>query len=80
MKKFFKSKLFIVSFLFMLLGMVFLYIQKNFYGYVDSDGFVHDSIFLPFGVFSIMIGSILLGIHLVIHSIKIARLHLSKVN
>ncbi len=79
MNKFFKSKLFIVSLVFILLGSVFLFIQNNYFGYVDTDGILHDSIFLPLGVFSTLIGGVILGVHSLVYSIKIVKLRSLKV-
>jgi len=38
------------------MGIVFLGIHNTFYGYVDADGVLHDSLFLPLGVCAIIIG------------------------
>lgn len=46
----------------LIIGLVSLFIQNTWYGYMDAEGFIHDSIFLPFGVIALIIGVILLTI------------------
>ncbi|MDP6526654.1 MAG: DUF3955 domain-containing protein [Kiritimatiellia bacterium] len=45
---------------FLLTGVVFLFLENTFYQYLDEDGFLHESLFLPLGVFALIIGSLLL--------------------
>lgn len=42
------------------IGAVSIFIQNTFYGYIDNEGFVQDSIFLPLGVISIILGMLLM--------------------
>ncbi len=41
-------------------GSILLVIQNMFYGYVDANGVLRDSLFLPVGVITLMIGVSLL--------------------
>jgi hypothetical protein len=45
---------------FLLTGVAFLFLENTFYQYLDEDGLLHESLFLPLGVFSLIIGSLLL--------------------
>jgi len=45
---------------FLLTGVVFLFLENTFYQYLDEDGVLHESLFLPLGVFALIIGSLLL--------------------
>ena len=47
---------------FLLTGFSFLFLENTFYQYLDEDGFLHESLFLPLGVFALIIGFILLFI------------------
>lgn len=38
------------------IGVVSIIIQNTFYGYVDAEGVLHDSIFLPLGVMATILG------------------------
>ncbi|WP_300142409.1 DUF3955 domain-containing protein [Pseudodesulfovibrio sp.] len=42
------------------IGILFGAIQRLFYGYIDADGFLHDSIFLPLSVFFIGVGMLIM--------------------
>ena len=39
------------------LGLVSLFIQNTFYGYIDDNNVLQDSIFLPLGFFLFLLGS-----------------------
>ena len=41
---------------FLLVGSLFLFLENTFYQYLDEEGFLHESLFLPLGVFAIIIG------------------------
>ena len=43
-----------------LIGVLSLIMQNTFYGYVDAEGILHDSIFLPLGVFACIGGVVTL--------------------
>jgi hypothetical protein len=53
-----KTKTFKVSFFFLLVGVLFLFLENTFYQYLDGDGVLHESLFLPLGVISIYLGAI----------------------
>lgn len=44
------------------LGVTSIFIQNTFYGYVDAESVLHDSIFLPIGTIATIIGILLLCI------------------
>jgi hypothetical protein len=48
--------------LFLMTGVIFLSLENSFYQYLDVDGVLHESLFLPLGVFALIIGSLLLFI------------------
>lgn len=41
------SKLLITGIIFIALGIISGFIQNTYYGYIDADGVLHDSLFLP---------------------------------
>jgi len=53
-----KMKTFKVSLFFLLLGALFVCLENTFYQYLDGDGVLHESLFLPLGAISLVIGSI----------------------
>ncbi len=59
------SKLAIAGFVFIALGLISGFIQHNYYGYIDAEGVIHDSIFLPLAFILMMIGGLLLLICIV---------------
>jgi len=46
----------------LIVGLVSIIIQNTFYGYMDAEGFIHDSIFLPLGAISTILGVLLLSV------------------
>jgi len=58
MEKLFKTKLFRVSLLLLVLGIVFLCFENIFYQYIDENGVLHESLFMPLSVFSLFLGGI----------------------
>ena len=54
------SKLSITGITFITLGIISGFIQNTYYGYVDADGVLHDSLFLPFSFLFAAIGLIIL--------------------
>ena len=50
----------ITAIIFLIIGITSTIIQNTFYGYVDENGILQDSIFLPLGAFATLIGSVLL--------------------
>jgi hypothetical protein len=71
-----QTKTFKASLVFLLLGAIFLCLENIFFQYLDSDGFLHESLFLPLGAVSIALG----GLGLIFVAIKslITRLIVSK--
>ena len=55
-------KRFLVPTIFLLVGVLFLCIQYTAYGYVDENGVLRDSIFLPLGALSMLMGAGLFSI------------------
>jgi hypothetical protein len=43
----------------LIIGVVSIIIQNIFYGYVDTEGVLRDSLFLPLGAFAITLGILL---------------------
>ena len=41
---------------FLLVGSLFLFLENTFYQYLDEEGFLQESLFLPLGAFAIIIG------------------------
>ena len=64
-KKRMKHKILFSGLFFLLAGVSFLFLENTFYQYVDEDGFLHESFFLPLSVFSLIIGSLLLFIFII---------------
>lgn len=50
------------TFIFLAIGTAFIFIQNTFYGYVDVDGVLRDSLFLPLGTLATIVGLTLLTI------------------
>lgn len=53
-----KKKFLVISLGVLVLGIVFLILENTFYQYVDSKGFLHESLFLPIGTLCICLGAI----------------------
>ncbi|MCW7551119.1 DUF3955 domain-containing protein [Endozoicomonas gorgoniicola] len=47
---------FYAGLLFITAGACCLWLEKRFYQYVDQDGWLHESLFMPLGVFSLLLG------------------------
>jgi xanthine/uracil permease len=45
--------------LFLVIGLIFGFIQNKYYGYMDDDGVIHDSWFMPLSFIFIAIGIVL---------------------
>lgn len=54
------SKLSILGIVFITLGIISGFIQNTYYGYIDADGVVHDSLFLPLAFVFAGIGLLIL--------------------
>ena len=62
-----KSKIFLASLFLLVLGVTFLFLENTFYQYLDEDGVLHESFFLPLGCLSLIVG----GLGLLITGIKL---------
>lgn len=56
----FNNKFFIISLILFGLGMILIIAENTFYQYLDSDGVLHESLFLPLGAISITLGILFL--------------------
>ena len=56
----FTNKNFITSLFLLGLGMLSLIAESTFYQFLDNDGFLHESMFLPLGMISIAVGMLFL--------------------
>lgn len=57
----------IISFtVFALIGLISSAIQRNFYGYIDENNVLQDSIFLPIGAFSLIIAMVIFVVILIV--------------
>lgn len=60
------AKLFlIIGLIVIATGAVFLWIENTYFGYIDADGFLRESMFLPMGALALIAGFALLAIWLV---------------
>jgi hypothetical protein len=69
----FMSKLTIAGITFIILGLISGYMQNTYYGYVDAEGVLHDSFFLPLSVLLLILGVLLLIIALLVMLFKKAK-------
>jgi len=47
-------------------GALFLFLENMFYQYLDDDDFLHESLFMPLGAFSIILGLVCFLIFIII--------------
>jgi len=66
-RKVLKSKIFLTSLFLLVLGFASLFLENTFYQYLDEDGVLHESFFLPLGCLSLIAG----GLGLLITGIKL---------
>jgi hypothetical protein len=59
------NKLFVLSLIFLGVGIVFIIAENSFYQYVDDKGFLHESLFMPLGMISIFVGTLVLFFYLI---------------
>ena len=52
----YKNTMIITSLLFLFLGITFLLLENVFYQYIDEEGILHESFFLPLGFLSFFLG------------------------
>lgn len=67
------SKLLFTGLFFLLLGVTFIFLENMYYQYLDEDGFLHESMFLPLGVFALIFGVLLLFIFMVKKILEVVR-------
>ena len=51
-------KVLVVSLMLLLIGITFIVLENTFYQYVDENGVLHESLFLPLGTISVLIAGI----------------------
>ena len=54
------SKSLVAGLVFLLMGGVFVWLENTFYQYLDEDGVLQESLFLPLGALFILIGIVML--------------------
>lgn len=59
------NKLFVLSLIFLGVGIVFIIAENSFYQYVDDKGVLHESLFMPLGMISIFMGILALLFYLI---------------
>ena len=62
------TRLLYLSCVLLCVGVCFLAIQSLFFGYVDEHGVLHDSLFLPLGVFACLASCVLFFIYGCLHA------------
>jgi hypothetical protein len=60
-----KYKVLFSGLFFLFAGIVFLFLENTFYQYIDEEGFLHESLFLPLGTFFLIIGSLLISFFII---------------
>lgn len=58
MKKILESKLFRCSLFLIFIGVVCVFLENSFYQYVDENGVLHESFFVPLAAVSLLLGII----------------------
>ena len=76
--KYKKNSLLLSGCFLLIVGGIFLFLEDTFYQYVDEQGFLHESLFLPLGVFSFLLGVLILFIWVLILFIAMIRKILQK--
>ncbi|MCL1142690.1 DUF3955 domain-containing protein [Shewanella gaetbuli] len=61
------------SFLIAVTGLLFLFIESTYYQYVDAQGQLHESWFMPLGFLFIFIGLLAMGIFIIVGTFKAIR-------
>lgn len=59
-----------LGFITLTIGGIFLLIQNIFYGYLDSEGVLHDSLFLPLGSITMILGLSILLLSGITHCVR----------
>jgi protein-S-isoprenylcysteine O-methyltransferase Ste14 len=68
-----KNKLLLLGLFFTLIGVVFGFIENMFYQYIDEDGLLHESLFMPLGFIFVAIGLLLIFVFSVMKLANFAR-------
>ena len=55
-----KYKSLLLGLFFLFTGVAFLFLENIFYQYLDENGYLHESLFLPLGVLALFLGALLL--------------------
>ena len=55
---------------FLLVGVIALLIENSFYQYIDTVGRLHESLFLPLGALSLIVGAALVFIFIINRALK----------
>ena len=61
----FTNKTLLASLLLLSLGVLSLIAESTFYQFIDNDGYLHESMFLPLGMISITVGMLFLLIFII---------------
>ena len=56
----FAKKTFIIGLVLLGIGILSLIAENTFYQYLDDEGFLHESLLMPLGAFSIIVGTLFL--------------------
>lgn len=55
-----KYKPFFLGLFFILIGVIFTMLENTFYQYVDENGILHESLFIPLGIIFTIVGLLIL--------------------
>ncbi|MDP0562359.1 MAG: DUF3955 domain-containing protein [Candidatus Endonucleobacter sp. (ex Gigantidas childressi)] len=61
----YKNTMMIAGLLMLFLGAIFMLLENTFYQYIDEDGVLHESYFMPLGFLSVFLGLVLLLVTIV---------------
>ena len=70
MKKLINTKKFLISLSFLALGSLSIIMENTFYEHIDNNGVLQESLFLPLGVFSFLLGVLGIIISIIYFYIK----------
>jgi len=59
-----KNSILCVGILLIVIGVLFILLENVFYQYVDENGILHESLFLPLGVVSTLLGFIVILVNI----------------
>ncbi len=69
MRYLFTNKTLVMGLILLVIGVTFIFFENTFYQYLDGDGVLHESLFMPLGVLSIFLGVLVLLILIVKKSV-----------